>query len=163
MSWPCWKHLSVFPAGEKYPASELYVNRRLPEERESGAAGTDRSQPPKTLPKADEENVREALWAWISIRARRPNTSASSASARRDGEAFHCSHVHGTHWRRIFSMALPLASSSTSLSSWRIFCISGSSISSTRIPQTTPLISELFGCMAGACAKKVSKSVLFSS
>jgi len=62
MSWPCWKHLSVFPAGEKCPASELYANRRLLEERESGAAGTDRSQPPKTLPKADEENVREALW-----------------------------------------------------------------------------------------------------
>src|SRR6476660_3541235 len=65
MSWPCWKHLSVIPAGEKCPASELYANRRLLEERESGAAGTDRSQPPKTLPKADEENVREALWVHL--------------------------------------------------------------------------------------------------
>ncbi len=50
-----------------------------------------------------------------------------------------------THYRRIFSIALPFASSSISLSKQRILCISGSSISSRRTPHTTPLISELFG------------------
>src|SRR6478735_10870095 len=86
MSWPCWKHLSVFPAGEKYPASELYANRRLLEESESGAAGTDRSQPPKTFPKADEENVREALWVHLvqakACPVRRIQRWPSQASAR---------------------------------------------------------------------------------
>ena len=32
--------------------------------------------------------------------------------------------------------------------------VGGSSISSTRTPHTTPLMSEVFGCMAGAWAKK---------
>jgi len=52
--------------------------------------------------------------------------------------------------RRIFSMALPFASSSISLSRQRIFRISGSSTSSTRTPHTTPLTSALRGSMAGA-------------
>ena len=52
-----------------------------------------------------------------------------------------------------FSMGLPLASSSTSLSSQRIFCISGSSTFSTLTPHTTPLIRALLGWMAGASSK----------
>jgi len=52
--------------------------------------------------------------------------------------------------RKIFSIFLPFASSSINLSRYRIFCINGSSISSTRIPQTTPLIREAFGFILGA-------------
>ena len=52
--------------------------------------------------------------------------------------------------RKIFSIFLPFASSSINLSKNRIFCINGSSISSTRIPQTTPLIKEAFGFNLGA-------------
>ena len=52
--------------------------------------------------------------------------------------------------RKIFSIFLPFANSSISLSRYRIFCISGSSISSTRIPQTVPLINDAFGLNLGA-------------
>src|SRR5690349_18644647 len=45
-----------------------------------------------------------------------------------------------TNHRRIFSMGRPLASSSTSLSMYRIFRISGSSISWIRTPQMVPVI-----------------------
>ena len=55
--------------------------------------------------------------------------------------------------RKIFSIFLPFASSSINLSKYRIFCINGSSISSTRIPQTTPLIKEAFGFILGACRR----------
>ena len=54
-------------------------------------------------------------------------------------------------------MGLPRASSSTSLSSQRIFCISGSSIASTRTPQTTPVIFWALGLICGASEKKVSR------
>ena len=55
------------------------------------------------------------------------------------------SFEQGAHCRRIFSIAFPFASSSISLSKKRTFCTNGSSISSTRIPHTVPLISALFG------------------
>lgn len=60
-------------------------------------------------------------------------------------------------------MALPLASSSTSLSRYRISRIRGSSTSSTRTPQTTPVMRERFMFMAGASAKNVWKSTSSSS
>lgn len=46
------------------------------------------------------------------------------------------------HFRRIFSIALPLASSSISLSRYRSSFMSGAPMSSTRMPQTTPEIKE---------------------
>jgi len=61
--------------------------------------------------------------------------------------------------RKIFSIFLPFASSATSLSIQRIFCISGSSMSSTRMPQTTPLIKETFGFIFGALSKNVRRSL----
>ena len=42
--------------------------------------------------------------------------------------------------RKIFSIVFPLANSSINLSKYRISCIKGSLISSTRTPQITPLI-----------------------
>src|SRR5690606_30362163 len=65
-----------------------------------------------------------------------------------------CAVAHGC--LRTFSIALPFASSSTSLSRMRMRRISGSSTSSTRTPQTTPATHPLAGFMAGAWAKKVS-------
>jgi hypothetical protein len=59
-------------------------------------------------------------------------------------------------------MGLPFASSSTNLSRYRMLRMSGSSISSIRTPQMTPLILLAFGCSAGASLKKVSKSVFRS-
>ena len=60
-------------------------------------------------------------------------------------------HVNALFYpRRIFSMDLPFASSSTSLSMYRIFRISGSSISSMRTPQTVPVILPALGCSNGA-------------
>src|SRR3546814_7652630 len=69
--------------------------------------------------------------------------------------------------RKIFSIALPLASSSIILSRMRISRISGSSIVSTRTPQTTPVTrseehtSELQSLMrisyAVFCLKKKKK------
>ena len=53
-------------------------------------------------------------------------------------------------------MGRPLASSSTSLSMYRIFRISGSSISSMRTPQMTPVILLALGLSPGASLKKVS-------
>ncbi len=47
-------------------------------------------------------------------------------------------------------MGLPVASSSISLSKYRIFRISGSSRSSRRTPQTTPVIFPAFGCSESA-------------
>ena len=47
-------------------------------------------------------------------------------------------------------MGFPLASSSTSLSRYRISRISGSSTSSTRTPQTVPVMRTRLGFMAGA-------------
>ena len=58
------------------------------------------------------------------------------------------------YFRRIFSMGLPLASSSTSLSRYRMSRMSGSSISSTRMPQILPVISARSGFIAGAFRKK---------
>ena len=49
-----------------------------------------------------------------------------------------------------FSIGLPFASSSTNLSSCRIFFVIGSSISSTLIPHTDPVISSARGFHAGA-------------
>ena len=56
---------------------------------------------------------------------------------------------HSDHRSTLFR-GLPLASSSTSLSSQRIFCIMGSSIVSTCTPHTFPLISSALGFIAGA-------------
>ena len=50
-----------------------------------------------------------------------------------------------SYFRRIFSIGFPFASSSVNLSRQRISRMSGSSTSSTRTPQTTPLISPRFG------------------
>jgi len=60
--------------------------------------------------------------------------------------------------RRIFSIGRPLASSSTSLSMIRIFCISGSAMASMRTPQMTPVTWAAFGWSAGAERKKASRS-----
>ena len=60
-------------------------------------------------------------------------------------------------------MAFPLASSSTTLSRYRISRIVGSSTSSTLTPQTTLVISDRIGFSFGASAKKVSKSVSVAS
>ena len=65
--------------------------------------------------------------------------------------------------RRTDVILLPRATSSTSLSIQRICCMSGSSISSTRIPQMTPVISVAWGFIRGACAKKVSRSTSSAS
>ena len=54
---------------------------------------------------------------------------------------------------KILSIVLPLASSSTNLSRYRIFCINGSSMSSTRTPHTKPVICDVFG-LRRASAKK---------
>ena len=54
------------------------------------------------------------------------------------------------NYLKIFSIALPLANSSTSLSIQRIFCINGSSISSTLTPQITPFINDALGLICGA-------------
>ena len=43
---------------------------------------------------------------------------------------------------KILFIDFPLASSSTSLSRYRIFCINGSSTCSTRTPHTTPVIND---------------------
>ena len=56
-------------------------------------------------------------------------------------------------------MAFPLASSSTSLSRYRIFCISGSSMSWTRCPQMLPVMRERDGFRCGACSKKSSRVI----
>jgi hypothetical protein len=69
------------------------------------------------------------------------------------------SYADNGYFRSIFSIDLPFASSSTSLSRYRISCISGSSISSTRIPQTTPLISLRESLSLGAFSKNVSKLI----
>src|SRR5262249_26710838 len=69
--------------------------------------------------------------------------------------------LHGAHCRRIFSIALPFASSSTSLSKYRIFFISGFSTSSTRTPHTRPVIFDLLRFISGASAKKVLRSTSF--
>ena len=63
-------------------------------------------------------------------------------------------YLHPLSTRRIFSMDLPFASSSTILSRRRISCISGSSISSTRTPHTTPFTKVLFSFICGAFRKK---------
>lgn len=63
---------------------------------------------------------------------------------------------------RIFCIGLPLASSSMSLSRYRISRMIGSLISSTRTPQITPLISRRVGWGWGASVKNVSKSVPFA-
>ena len=55
--------------------------------------------------------------------------------------------------RRIFSRGLPLASSSTSLSSCLICRMSGSSMSCTRTPHTLPVMSSRLGFIAGALLK----------
>ena len=55
-------------------------------------------------------------------------------------------------------MGLPFASSSTSLSRYRMLRISGSSISSIRTPQMTPVILGAFGCSAGASPKKLRRA-----
>ena len=55
-------------------------------------------------------------------------------------------------------MGLPFASSSTNLSRYRMLRISGSSMSSIRTPQITPVILLALGCSAGASLKKASKS-----
>src|SRR5690606_34689359 len=89
-------------------------------------------------------------------------------AGREDGAEEQDQYGSGSHrssfryLRRIFSIGLPFASSSTSLSRYRIFRISGSSISSMRTPQITPVILAAFGCRAGAWAKKVSRSVFWS-
>ena len=54
-----------------------------------------------------------------------------------------------------FVGGFPFASSSISLSKYRIFRISGSSISSTRTPQTVPVIFPQLGFIRGASRKKV--------
>lgn len=61
--------------------------------------------------------------------------------------------------RNIFSSGRPRASSSISLSSTRISRISGSSMVSIRTPQIVPVTADRAGFIAGAEAKKVSKSV----
>ena len=57
--------------------------------------------------------------------------------------------------RRIFSIFRPFASSSTSLSRYRVCRVSGVSMSSIRSPQMTPLMSGAFG-LSVACLKNVS-------
>jgi hypothetical protein len=52
----------------------------------------------------------------------------------------------------MLSIFFPRASSSTSLSMQRAFCVNGFSMSSTRWPQISPLISEAFG-LSFAAAK----------
>lgn len=59
-------------------------------------------------------------------------------------------------------MVFPLASSSTSLSMYRMFCISGSSMSWTRCPQMLPVMRQRDGFRCGACSKNSSR-VTFSS
>jgi hypothetical protein len=61
-----------------------------------------------------------------------------------------------------FSIGLPFASSSTNLSRYRVFRISGSSISSIRTPQMTLVILLAFGCSAAASLKNDSKSFFCS-
>ena len=62
--------------------------------------------------------------------------------------------------RKIFSIFLPFACSSTNLSKYRTCCVKGCSISSTRYPQMTPVMSVALGC-SEARWKNVSK-VTFS-
>lgn len=61
-------------------------------------------------------------------------------------------------YHKIFSIFLPLASSSTILSKNRISCINGSSIFSTRTPQIVPVIFFRLGFIIGAC-KKIHQSL----
>ena len=71
--------------------------------------------------------------------------------AQNRGISFLFGSLEGGHYfLKICSMGLPLASSSTSLSRYRISRISGSWISSTRTPHTVPVIRVRFGFMAGA-------------
>lgn len=62
----------------------------------------------------------------------------------------------------MLSIDFPLASSSMSLSRQRTFFISGSATSSTRMPQTTPLISVRFGSRAGASFVRSFRSALLT-
>ena len=84
----------------------------------------------------------------------RPTTIATDASRLRNqpnprrrptGRRDQRPNDRAIYSRRIFSIGRPLASSSTSLSRYRIFRISGSSISSMRTPQTTPVILPALG------------------
>ena len=70
-----------------------------------------------------------------------PETYALNPAVENDMAADHLS---------TFSIGLPFASSSTNLSSCRIFFVIGSSISSTLIPHTDPVISSARGFHAGA-------------
>lgn len=58
----------------------------------------------------------------------------------------------------IFSITFPFATSSTSLSRYRISFMSQSSISCILYPQIVPVISVLFGLSAGDSRKNFSKS-----
>ncbi len=57
-------------------------------------------------------------------------------------------------------MGRPLANSSTSLSMYRIFRMSGFSMSWMRTPQMTPVILLAWGWSEGASPKNVSRSFL---
>ena len=64
------------------------------------------------------------------------------------------------YFLNIFSIGFPFANSSINLSNQRIFCMSLSSIPSTRHPHILPVIFEAFVLICGACVKNVSKSLL---
>jgi len=63
-------------------------------------------------------------------------------------------HLYPSYLRRIFSMDFPLASSSTSLSRYRISSISGLVIVSSFTPQTEPRMNRRLSLGWGAWRKK---------
>lgn len=77
---------------------------------------------------------------------RRPQQTSVTTAPRSDAARYRTY----SGLRKIFSIFLPFANSSISLSRYRIFRINGSSMFSTRMPHTTPVIKDAFGFHFGA-------------